>query len=112
MRKLNFWVNRPNYGKHFELHVAFECGPTTVSLSKPLEFEQQDSELCAGHRPPALSLSLTDAQALMDELYRAGVRPTRMENSAGALASTEKHLKDMQTIAFGLLKINPKEKSE
>lgn len=103
MRKLNFWIDRPHYGKFFELHVAFDCSHDTTSLSKPLEFDQVEREIYAGHRPPALELSPTDAQALMDELYRAGIRPTRMESSAGALAATERHLKDMQAIAFGVL---------
>lgn len=102
MKKLNFWVERPVYGKVFELHVGFD-GEETISLAKPVEFEQIERGLYAGHKPPALELSPTDAQALMDELYRAGVRPTRMESSDGALAATERHLKDMQAIAFGVL---------
>lgn len=103
MKKLNFWIDRPNYGKMFELRVAYDRDFESFSISKPLEFEQVPADGYAGHMPPALELSPTDAQALMDELYRAGVRPTRMESSVGALAATERHLKDMQAIAFGVL---------
>lgn len=44
------------------------------------------------------------AQGLMDELWRCGLRPTEGSGSAGSLAATERHLKDMQAIAVGLLK--------
>jgi hypothetical protein len=40
----------------------------------------------------------------MDELWRVGLRPTEGTGSAGSLAATERHLKDMQRIALGLLK--------
>lgn len=43
------------------------------------------------------------AQLLMDDLWRCGLRPTEGQGSAGALAATQTHLKDMQTIAFKLL---------
>ena len=40
----------------------------------------------------------------MDELWRCGLRPSEGTGSAGSLAATERHLKDMQAIAFDLLK--------
>lgn len=40
------------------------------------------------------------AQHLMDSLWDCGLRPTEGKGSAGALAATEAHLKDMQTLAF------------
>lgn len=52
---------------------------------------------------PAISLSPDDGIALMDELWRAGVRPTEI-GGAGALKATERHLEDMQAIAIGLLR--------
>jgi hypothetical protein len=39
----------------------------------------------------------------MDELWRVGLRPTEGSGSAGSLAATERHLSDMQRIAFKLL---------
>jgi hypothetical protein len=41
---------------------------------------------------------------LMDQLWQCGLRPTEGTGSAGSLAATERHLKDMREIAFGLLK--------
>lgn len=45
-----------------------------------------------------------EAQRLMDELWDCGLRPSEGTGSAGSLAATERHLKDMQTIAMGLLR--------
>ncbi len=53
---------------------------------------------------PIMSLTYEEAQTLIDELWRCGVRPTEGAGSAGSLAATERHLKDMQSIAKGLLK--------
>lgn len=52
---------------------------------------------------PTMSLTMTAAQQLMDELWRCGIRPTEGTGSAGSLAATERHLHDMQRIAFKLL---------
>jgi hypothetical protein len=53
---------------------------------------------------PTLRMNPTEAQRLMDELWKCGLRPSEGKGSAGSLAATERHLKDMQTIALGLLK--------
>ena len=53
---------------------------------------------------PAVSIKKSEAQELMDELWRVGLRPSEGSGSAGSLAATERHLKDMQKIAIGLLK--------
>ncbi len=50
--------------------------------------------------PVVVSLSSIEAQALMDWLWKAGLRPTEGSGSVGALAATERHLKDMQTLVF------------
>jgi hypothetical protein len=50
--------------------------------------------------PVAFRLSMVEAQALMDRLWMAGLRPTEGSGSAGALSATERHLKDMQTLVF------------
>ena len=53
---------------------------------------------------PTMRLSTTAAQRLMDELWHCGLRPSEGSGSAGSLAATERHLKDMQAIAMGLLR--------
>ena len=54
---------------------------------------------------PTMLLTPDDAQGLMDELWNCGLRPSEGTGSAGSLAATERHLKDMKTIAFHALKI-------
>ena len=50
--------------------------------------------------PATLRLTADEAQVLMDDLWRAGTRPTEGAGSAGALAATERHLEDMRKLAF------------
>lgn len=69
--------------------------------AKPPEFVKLDMGVFAD---PMLKLEQEDAQLLMDELWQAGLRPSEGTGSAGSLAATERHLKDMQAIAMGLLK--------
>ncbi len=54
---------------------------------------------------PTLSVHPEEAQQIMNELWRIGIRP---KNGAGAIAHTESlqsHLEDLRTIAFHALKI-------
>ena len=52
------------------------------------------------------SISRQTAQDLMDQLWMCGLRPTEGAGSAGALAATERHLRDMQRLVFHKLE-NP-----
>lgn len=54
---------------------------------------------------PTFSIGTTEAQELMDSLWQCGLRPSEGIGSAGQLASTQKHLEDMRTIAFKFLEI-------
>jgi hypothetical protein len=49
---------------------------------------------------PSLSLRPSEAQELMDELWRVGVRPSSGEGNAGQLGATKAHLEDMRTLVF------------
>ena len=49
---------------------------------------------------PFMELAPAAAQELMDDLWQCGVRPSEGSGSAGALAATERHLKDMQRLVF------------
>lgn len=54
---------------------------------------------------PSLFLDKDEAQQLMDELWRIGARPTEGSGSAGSLAATERHLRDMQAIVKKTLEL-------
>ena len=55
---------------------------------------------------PTMRLKNNEAQMLMDELWRCGIRPSVDSGYAVILAATERHLKDMRVIALGLLAKN------
>lgn len=50
--------------------------------------------------PPIVNLPQEQAQALMDQLWNCGLRPTEGSGSAGSLAATERHLEDMRSLVF------------
>ena len=75
-------------------------GAPQISRGHPIQFEKLTEEgLCMEH-PPTLRLSPGDAQGLMDELWRVGLRPTEGTGSAGQLGAVERHLADMRALAF------------
>ncbi len=81
--------------------LLVQRGPQTNAFANPLTF----TEVPKGSVPhPTMSLQPEEAQQLMDELWRAGLRPTEGTGNAGAMAATQRHLEDMRTIAMGLLK--------
>lgn len=49
---------------------------------------------------PTFTLDLSDAQELIDELWRCGIRPSEGSGSAGSLAATQRHLEDMRRLVF------------
>lgn len=82
--------------------AVFVKDERTVRVAEPLTLK----ELKPGEAisAPTFSMDNDVAQGLMDELWRCGLRPSEGSGSAGSLAATERHLKDMQAIALGLLK--------
>ncbi|HWQ10292.1 MAG TPA: hypothetical protein VN436_14325 [Holophaga sp.] len=52
-----------------------------------------------------ISLPLAQAQALMDDLWQCGLRPSEGTGSAGSLAATQKHLEDMRALTFNHLRV-------
>lgn len=57
---------------------------------------------------PSLTINLDAAQALMDDLWHSGIRPTEGKQATGTLRAIENHLEDMRIIAFDKLKIKTK----
>lgn len=52
----------------------------------------------AGYPNPMAQLDENEAQLLMDELWRAGLRPSNRPGAAGQLEATQNHLADMRKI--------------
>lgn len=94
-----------NFGRRVDLHLMAELPDGRVVIARPLILETMDkAQAHEDLQPPALSMHQGTAQLLMDELWRIGFRPAEGTGSAGALAATQAHLKDMQGIVHGLLK--------
>ena len=55
---------------------------------------------------PFLRIENHEAQKLMDDLWDCGIRPSEGTGSAGSLKATQRHLEDMKTVAFHVLKIS------
>ncbi len=56
---------------------------------------------------PTFNITPGEAQQFMDELWRAGIRPTEAAGSVGQLAATTRHLQDMRALVFNPLGIQP-----
>lgn len=97
-------VERVDFGRHITVRLALRDydSDRPVKVARPVVFEEQDIDQVVVE--PMLKLRQEAAQRLMDELWRAGLRPSEGSGSAGSLAATERHLADMKAIAFGLLK--------
>jgi hypothetical protein len=89
----------------FEQGVRFylyEKHDNLISIGEPVLMKTE--EVPGPSSPyPTFALPDTAAQQLMDELWNIGFRPSEGTGSAGALAATQKHLKDMRKIAFDVL---------
>lgn len=70
--------------------VVSEVVMTQVDRAKPISYDVY----------PTFQLSNRNAQALMDQLWQCGVRPTEGKGSAGQLKAVEYHLEDMRKLVF------------
>lgn len=108
-RHYDFFAERSNFGRSIAINMATHLDgdrdfPTKRSVATSIVFTEVEpgKEMPIN---PLLTLTPTDAQALMDELWHCGLRPTHGSGSAGSLAATERHLDDMRKIAFELLQV-------
>lgn len=96
-------ARRENWQRGVSIWFRQRIVGVSAGVARPLTFEAM-SEDAADFIAPTMQLGIQSAQQLMDELWQCGLRPSEGSGSAGSLAATERHLKDMQRVAFGLLK--------
>lgn len=112
MKNLNskwmFRLNRPIWSNDIEFNMAMRDINGTTSVARNVTMEILPEENSQQLIPPFMALPIEAAQALMDELWSVGLRPSEGTGSAGSLAATERHLNDMKTIAWHALKIDSK----
>jgi len=77
-------------------------GADRISVVQPLTLAERSEEddLNGVEIPTTFSILAEEAQRMMDELWRVGVRPTQGEGSAGQLSAVTRHLEDMRTLVF------------
>lgn len=89
-REIRFWFKQ----------VKYSPGKNSVYFAQPLTLIEMKPEEEGREMPPMFSLRDEQAQTLMDELWRVGLRPSEGSGSVGSLAATERHLKDMRHLVF------------
>ncbi len=92
-------ANRAPWWNAIEL-LVYEKHGDRLSVARAVQLETVES---GAFIEPTMRLNMTEAQELMDSLWHCGLRPSEGSGSAGAMAATEKHLADMQKIAFTAL---------
>lgn len=102
MSRVKIQCERKRWSKDIEVAVLVVDQDGRHSVAAPLVFSRLEEGQAIAD--PTFKLRNHEAQDLMDELWNCGLRPSEGTGSAGSLAATERHLKDMQTIALGLLK--------
>lgn len=95
-------AERRNFGRSVGLVFFGETANGTLYAAQPLTLQTVDKDSADLDRRPTVELTVEHAQELMERLWSIGLRPSEI-GTAGALAATESHLKDMQKIAFDLL---------
>lgn len=85
------------------LGMVLDGGERRIAVAQPLTFKEEKNE--GQEVAPFLSLGPDDWQTLMDEMWRAGVRPSSGAGTATEASATERHLADMRKLAFHALKI-------
>jgi hypothetical protein len=98
---LEVFVNR-KMGRLLEVAFSSRGMDGKSQIMKPVQFETVEEGVWF---EPAMVLDIEEGQQLMDELWRAGLRPTEGTGSAGSLAATERHLSDMRTIVASKLNV-------
>lgn len=124
-RRYDFFLERYNFGRSISVNMSLHLpdgfcegdivGGQTLkrSVATGITYTELDPFASAADRSvvpaePLLTLTMADAQSLMDGLWHCGLRPSEGTGSAGSLAATERHLKDMQALTFDLLGRMPK----
>lgn len=96
MKGLMFTAQRVPLSPAIQLFMAQRHGKKLSVAESVVMRELPDSEVAR----PFLTIDVTEAQTLMDELWHCGLRPSEGAGSSGSLAATERHLADMRALVF------------
>ena len=102
------YVRRELWDRSYAVHVFVnEQTPASGSIIRSYATQMTlqrvpDGEVC--DPLPLMHLDATAAQQLMDELWRAGIRPTDGGSTMGQYSAMQRHLNDMRKLAGKALK--------
>ena len=86
----------------YAVHLAKHVGQETFVVREIVTDKVEDDILFQPLEPPLL-VGHQMCQQFLDELWRAGFRPSRGRHTAGELKATQAHLQDMQGMTERLL---------
>jgi hypothetical protein len=99
----HFHIERLPWAFDLGLYLTAKTGDGKFAIALPVQMKVlTDEETMSASHAPICDLRKDEAQQLMDELWRAGLRPSEGSGSAGSLAATERHLADMRALVFKL----------
>jgi len=102
--KKEIFAERQIWTNAIAVHIGMRRPDNRFEVMRPGPMEAIEEGAYLGE--PSMHLQYEEAQRLMDEFWRCGLRPSEGTGSAGSLAATERHLNDMQVVAMGLLRKN------
>lgn len=98
-------VQRGNWGRDLEVLLVDRSSKDFAIVTDLILTHQTDGTIVE----PSFKMSYEHAQQLMDDLWVCGLRPSEGTGSAGALASTQKHLDDMRKLVFDYIQRSVKD---
>lgn len=94
--KIQIRVEKSDFFPEYKLVILSRSSQETAIVTK-YEFETfPEGQLI--NSSSMLSLSKETVQLLMDDLWRAGIRPTEQINTESKVGALENHLNDMRAI--------------
>ena len=100
--RMRITADRHPWSRGIELRAGVETENGNFAVAQPLVMAEIPNDQITD---PFIRLKPEDAQQLMDELWRVGIRPSQEEGSTGQAAAMQKHLDDMRTLTFHALKV-------
>jgi hypothetical protein len=86
-----------NWNRNVAIAIALRRVDQPLLSASPIQFSLvHPGELIE----PAINLTPEEATRLMDELWRAGVRPSSGEGNVGQIGAIQAHLADMRRLVF------------
>lgn len=87
------------WGDRIHVRMGRRSGESEWAVALPIQWKVVP-DTTSEQDAPCFELKRDEAQALMDELWNVGFRPTEGTGSAGAMAAVQAHLKDLQKLVF------------